>query len=37
MFQQNDFEIETGVNKPLMAHLSTVNIGDPRDSPVWFI
>jgi hypothetical protein len=23
--------------KPLMAHLSTVVKGEPRDSPVWFV
>lgn len=34
---QRDFEIETVLKKPLMAHLSTVANGEPRDSPVWFI
>jgi nitroimidazol reductase NimA-like FMN-containing flavoprotein (pyridoxamine 5'-phosphate oxidase superfamily) len=37
MFVQKDFDIETVLNKPLMAHLSTVEKGEPRDSPVWFI
>jgi len=37
MFVQKDFQIETVLNKPLMAHLSTVAKGEPRDSPVWFI
>jgi hypothetical protein len=37
MFVQKDFEIETVLSKPLMAHLSTVEQGEPRDSPVWFI
>lgn len=36
-FAQRDFEIETVLNQPLMAHLSTVHEGEPRDSPVWFI
>ncbi|MDP1608471.1 MAG: pyridoxamine 5'-phosphate oxidase family protein [Chlamydiales bacterium] len=37
MFAQKDFEIDTVLSKPLMAHLSTVADGEPRDSPVWFI
>ncbi len=37
MFVQKDFEIDTVLNKPLMAHLATVDKGEPRDSPVWFI
>lgn len=37
MFIQKDFEIETVLSKPLMAHLSTVEQEEPRDSPVWFI
>lgn len=37
MFAQKDFEIDTVLNKPLMAHLATVDKGEPRDSPVWFI
>ncbi len=37
MFAQKDFEIDKVLNKPLMAHLSTVDIDEPRDSPVWFI
>lgn len=37
MFAQKDFEIEDVLCKPLMAHLSTVDDGAPRDSPVWFL
>lgn len=37
MFAQKDFEIDSVLRKPLMAHLSTVDRGAPRDSPVWFI
>lgn len=37
MFAQKDFEIDTVLCKPLMAHLSTVTNGEPRDSPVWFV
>ena len=37
IFAQKDFEIEDVLSKPLMAHLSTVENGAPRDSPVWFI
>ena len=37
MYAQKDFEIDTVLNKPLMAHLSTTDRGDPRDSPVWFV
>ncbi len=37
MIVQNDFEIDLILKKPLMAHLSTVEDGEPRDSPVWFL
>ncbi|MGA8164761.1 MAG: pyridoxamine 5'-phosphate oxidase family protein [Waddliaceae bacterium] len=37
MNTQKDFEIDSVLKKPLMAHLSTVEDGEPRDSPVWFI
>ena len=37
MFVQNDFDIVQVLEKPLMAHLSTVEGGEPRDSPVWFL
>jgi hypothetical protein len=37
IFAQKDFEIENVLSKPLMAHLSTVEDGAPRDSPVWFL
>lgn len=37
IFAQEDFNIDSVLNKPLMAHLSTVENGAPRDSPVWFI
>lgn len=37
MFAQKDFEIDTVLCKPLMAHLSTVADEEPRESPVWFI
>jgi hypothetical protein len=37
MFKQKDFEIDTVLSKPLMAHLSSVENGEPRDSPVWFL
>lgn len=37
MFKQKDFEVDDVLQKPLMAHLSTVEKGDPRDSPVWFL
>ena len=37
MFVQKDFDIDVVLKKPLMAHLSTVDLGNPRDSPVWFI
>ena len=37
IFAQKDFEIEDVLCKPLMAHLSTVEEGVPRDSPVWFL
>lgn len=36
-FAQKDFEIDDVLLKPLMAHLSTVEEGAPRDSPVWFL
>lgn len=32
-----DFDISCVLNQALMAHLSTVENGEPRDSPVWFI
>lgn len=35
--KQKDFEFEVVLQKPLMAHLSTVEVDEPRDSPVWFI
>ena len=35
--RQKDFEIDVVLQKPLMAHLSTVEVDEPRDSPVWFI
>lgn len=37
MFSQKDFELDIVLRKPLMAHLSTTDKGEPRDSPVWFI
>ena len=37
MFAQKDFEIDNVLCKPLMADLSTVEKGVPRDSPVWFL
>jgi general stress protein 26 len=37
IFAQQDFEIQEVLSKPLMAHLSTVEDGEPRDSPVWFL
>ena len=37
IFVQKDFEIDDVLCKPLMAHLSTVEKGAPRDSPVWFL
>ena len=37
IFSQNDFSIDAVLGKPLMAHLSTVANGAPRDSPVWFL
>jgi len=37
MFAQKDFEIDEVLRKPLIAHLSTVEKGIPRDSPVWFL
>lgn len=35
--RQKDFEFDVVLQKPLMAHLSTVEVDEPRDSPVWFI
>ncbi|GAB4229226.1 MAG: hypothetical protein Tsb0021_06940 [Chlamydiales bacterium] len=35
--KQKDFEFDVVLQKPLMAHLSTVEVDEPRDSPVWFI
>jgi len=35
--KQKDFEFDLVLQKPLMAHLSTVEADEPRDSPVWFI
>lgn len=32
-----DFNVSDVLNKPLMAHLSTTDKGEPRDSPVWFL
>jgi len=37
MFVQKDFDIDVVLEKPLMAHLSTIDKDEPRDSPVWFI
>jgi nitroimidazol reductase NimA-like FMN-containing flavoprotein (pyridoxamine 5'-phosphate oxidase superfamily) len=37
LFVQKDFEIEPILTKSLMAHLATVEKGEPRESPVWFI
>jgi len=37
MFIQKDFDIEPILAKPLMAHLSTIENDEPRDSPVWFL
>lgn len=37
MFVQKDFEMEVVLKKPLMAHLSTTENEEPRDSPVWFV
>lgn len=34
---QMDFNINIVLDKPLLAHLSSVENGEPRDSPVWFI
>ncbi len=36
-FVRRDFDIGLVLEKPLMAHLSTIEQGNPRDSPVWFI
>ncbi|MFZ0566360.1 MAG: pyridoxamine 5'-phosphate oxidase family protein [Chlamydiales bacterium] len=35
--KRKDFEFDVVLQKPLMAHLSTVEVDEPRDSPVWFI
>ena len=35
--KQKDFEFDVVLQKPLMAHLSTVEVNEPRDTPVWFI
>jgi len=35
--KQKDFEFNLVLQKPLMAHLSTVEMDEPRDSPVWFL
>ncbi|MEM1283059.1 MAG: pyridoxamine 5'-phosphate oxidase family protein [Chlamydiota bacterium] len=35
--KQKDFEFDLVLQKPLLAHLSTVEDGEPRDSPVWFL
>ncbi len=35
--KQKDFEFDVVLQKRLMAHLSTVEVDEPRDSPVWFI
>lgn len=37
MFAQKDFEIDEVLSKPLIAHLSTIDKNEPRNSPVWFI
>ncbi len=37
LVKQKDFEFDVVLQKPLMAHLSTVEVDEPRDSPVWFI
>jgi nitroimidazol reductase NimA-like FMN-containing flavoprotein (pyridoxamine 5'-phosphate oxidase superfamily) len=37
MYVHKDFDIDTVLSKPLIAHLSTIGNGEPRDSPVWFI
>ncbi|GAB4185859.1 MAG: hypothetical protein Tsb0015_03180 [Simkaniaceae bacterium] len=37
IIRQKDFELDVVLQKPLMAHLSTVEVDEPRDSPVWFI
>lgn len=34
---QQDFDVSIVLEKPLMAHLSTTDKGEPRDSPVWFL
>ncbi len=37
LYAQKDFEVGLVLEKPLMAHLSTVEKNEPRDSPVWFL
>ncbi len=37
LIKQKNFEPKDVLKKPLMAHLSTVENNEPRDSPVWFI
>ncbi len=37
MFAGKDFDAEKVLQKPWMAHLSTSDRGDPRDSPIRFI
>lgn len=37
VIKQQDFEFNIVLEKPLIAHLSTVEDGEPRDSPVWYI
>ena len=37
VINQKDFELDAVLQKPLVAHLSTVEVDEPRDSPVWFI
>lgn len=34
---QQDFDINTVLNKPLMAHLSSLGNSGPCSSPIWFI
>lgn len=34
---QQDFDIMAVLDRPLMAHLSTLDGNEPRESPVWFI
>ena len=37
IINQKDFEFDAVLQKPLMAHLSTVEVDELRDSLVWFI